>query len=171
MPNSHNKEEVKILTKKIKDATAIYFAEYHGLNVKDITSLRGLFFEKNIEFRVSKNTLLKIACKNNNFNKIDEFLTGSTAVAFSYDDPSLPAKVFKDFTKERDLPSVKGIIFDGSIMDGKQFDKIANMPSKKELLSKLAMLLVSPMLKFALTVKSPMHDLVNILNQLKGNKD
>ena len=49
MPNSHNKKEVKILTDKIKDATAVYFAEYHGLNVEDITSLRGLFFEKNIE--------------------------------------------------------------------------------------------------------------------------
>ncbi|GIR22800.1 hypothetical protein CM15mP37_03050 [bacterium] len=116
MPNSQNKEEVKVLTDKIKDATAIYFAEYHGLNVEDITSLRSLFFEKNIEFRVSKNTLLKIACKNNNYNEIDEFLTGSTAVAFAYDDPSLPAKVFKDFTKERDLPSVKGIIFDGNIL-------------------------------------------------------
>ena len=52
------------------------------------------------------------------------------------------------------LPYVKGIIFDGDILDGKQFDKIANMPSKKELLSKLSMLLVSPMLNFALTVKS-----------------
>ena len=44
MPNSQNKEEVKILTNKIKDATAVYFAEYHGLNVEDITSLRKLFF-------------------------------------------------------------------------------------------------------------------------------
>jgi large subunit ribosomal protein L10 len=171
MPNSQNKEEVKVLTDKIKDATAIYFAEYHGLNVEDITSLRSLFFEKNIEFRVSKNTLLKIACKNNNYNEIDEFLTGSTAVAFAYDDPSLPAKVFKDFTKERDLPSVKGIIFDGNILDGKQFDKIANLPSREELLSKFVMLLGSPMLNFALTVKSPMHDFVNILNQLKDKKD
>ena len=171
MPNSQNKEEVKILTEKIKDATAVYFAEYHGLNVEDMTELRGLFFEKNIEFRVSKNTLLKIACKNNNFNEIDKFLTGSTAVAFAYDDPSLPAKVFKDFTKERDLPSVKGIIFDGDILGGKQFDKIANLPSKDELLSKLAMLLSGPMLKFATTVNSPMHDFVNILNQLKDKKD
>tara|TARA_B100000609_G_scaffold188879_1_gene175414 strand:- start:616 stop:1131 length:516 start_codon:yes stop_codon:yes gene_type:complete len=171
MPNSQNKEEVKILTGKIKDATAVYFAEYHGLNVEDINSLRSLFFKKNIEFRVSKNTLLKIACKNNNFNEIDKFLSGSTAVAFAYDDPSAPAKVFKDFTKERDLPSVKGIIFDGNILDGKQFDKIANLPSKEELLSKLVMLLGSPMLKLALTVKSPMHDFVNILNQLKDKKD
>ena len=92
------------------------------MNVEDITSLRSLLFEKNIEFRVAKNTLLKIACKNNDFNEIDDFLTGSTAVAFAYDDPSLPAKVFKDFTKERDL-HVKGIIFDGNILDGKQFIK------------------------------------------------
>ena len=171
MPNSYNKKEVKILTDKIKDATAVYFAEYHGLNVEDITSLRGLFFEKNIEFRVSKNTLLKIACKNNNFNEIDYFLKGSTAVAFAYDDPSLPAKVFKEFSKERELPSVKGIIFDGNILDGKQFEKIANLPSKDELLSKLIMLLGSPMSNLALTVKSPMHDFVNILNQLKDKKD
>ena len=171
MPNSHNKDEVKILTDKIKDATAVYFAEYHGLNVEDITSLRGLFYEKNIEFRVSKNTLLKIACKNNNFNEIDDFLTGSTAVAFAYDDPSVPAKVLKAFTKERNLPSVKGIIFDGDILDGKQFDKIANLPSKEELLSKFVLLLGSSMQKFALTVKSPMHDFVNILNQLKDKKD
>ena len=171
MPNSQNKEEVKILTNKIKDATAVYFAEYHGLNVEDITSLRGLFFEKNIEFRVTKNTLLKIACKNNNFNEIDEFLTGSTAVAIAYDDPSVPAKVFKDFTKERDIPSIKGIIFDGDILDGKQFDKIANLPSKEELLSKLVMLLGSSILKLALTVKSPMNDFVNILNQLKDKKN
>ena len=52
MPNSKNNEEVKILTDKIKDATAVYFAEYHGLNVEDINSLRSLFFEKNIEFKI-----------------------------------------------------------------------------------------------------------------------
>ena len=171
MPNSQNKKEVKILTDKIKDASAVYFAEYHGLNVEDINSLRGLFFEKNIEFRVSKNTLIKIACKNNNFNDVDDFLKGSTAVAFAYDDPSLPAKVFKDFSKERELPSVKGIIFDGNILDGKQFDKIADLPSKDELLSKLVMLLLSPILNFALTVKSPMYNFVNVLNQLKDKKD
>ena len=171
MPNNQNIEEVKILTDKIKDATAVYFAEYHGLNVEDINSLRRLFFEKNIEFRVSKNTLLKIACKNNKFNEVDKFLSGSTAVAFAYDDPSVPAKVFKDFTNENDLPSVKGIIFDGNILDGEQFDKIANLPSKEELLSKLAMLISSPLLNLALTVKSPMHDFVNILNQLKDKKN
>tara|TARA_Y100000816_G_scaffold252441_1_gene203445 strand:+ start:117 stop:632 length:516 start_codon:yes stop_codon:yes gene_type:complete len=171
MPNIQNKEEVKVLTEKIKESTAVYFAEYHGLNVEDINSLRSLFFEKNIEFRVSKNTLLKIACKNNNFNEIDDFLKGSTAVAFAYDDPSIPAKVFKDFTKERGLPSVKGIIFDGDILDGKDFNKIANLPSKEELLSKLVVLFGSPILKFALTVKRPMHDFVNILNQLKDKKD
>ena len=57
MPNSQNKEEVKILTDKIKDATAVYFAEYHGLNVEDITSLRGLFFEK-----ISNSEFPKIHC-------------------------------------------------------------------------------------------------------------
>tara|TARA_Y100001935_G_scaffold254433_1_gene263478 strand:+ start:2908 stop:3420 length:513 start_codon:yes stop_codon:yes gene_type:complete len=170
MPNKHNKEEISILSDKIKKASAIYFAEYHGLNVEDITSLRKLFFKSNVEFRVSKNTLLKIAFSKNNFNEIDNFLKGSTAVAFAYDDPSVPAKVLKDFTKERDLPNVKGIIFDGNVLNGDQFKKIANLPSKDELLSNLISIFKSPISKFALTIKSPMQDFVSILTQIKENK-
>ncbi len=170
MPNKHNKEEISILSDKIKKASAIYFAEYHGLNVEDITSLRKLFFKSNVEFRVSKNTLLKIAFSKNNYNEIDNFLKGSTAVAFAYDDPSVPAKVLKDFTKERDLPNVKGIIFDGNILNGDQFKKIANLPSKEELLSNLISIFRSPISKFAITINSPMQDFVSILTQIKENK-
>ena len=63
------------------------------------------------------------------------------------------------------------MIFDGSILDGKQFEKIANLPSKDELLSKFVTLLGSPIQNFALTIKSPMHNFLNVLNQLKDKKD
>ena len=68
---------------------------------------------------------------------------GSTAVAFAYDDPSFLLKFLKILQK-KETSIRKGIIFDGNILDGKQFDKIANLPSKEELLSKLVMLLGSP---------------------------
>ena len=171
MPNKENIKEVELLTDKIGKASAIYFAEYHGLNVEDITELRKSFFENKIEFRVSKNSLLKIAIKNNNLNGIDDYLNGSTAIALAYDDPALPARVIKEFTKERDLPVVKGMLFDGDVIDGKDFKRIADLPSKDELLSKFVAMLNSPITKFAMTINSPMSNLTNVLNQLKDTKN
>ena len=171
MPNKENIKEVELLTDKIGKASAVYFAEYHGLNVEDITELRKSFFENNIEFRVSKNSLLKIAIKNNNLNGIDSYLNGSTAIALAYDDPALPAKVIKEFTRERDLPIVKGMFFDGAVIEGKDFKRIADLPSKDELLSKFVAMLNSPITKFAMTINSPMSNLNNVLNQLKDTKN
>lgn len=171
MPNKENIKEVELLTDKIGKASAIYFAEYHGLNVEDITELRKSFFENKIEFRVSKNSLLKIAIKNNNLNGVDGYLNGSTAIALAYDDPALPARVIKEFTKERDLPIVKGMLFDGDVIDGKDFKRIADLPSKDELLSKFIAMLNSPITKFAMTISSPMSNLNNVLNQLKDTKN
>ena len=171
MPNKENIKEVELLTDKIGKASAIYFAEYHGLNVEDITELRKSFFENKIEFRVSKNSLLKIAIKNNNLNGIDDYLNGSTAIALAYDDPALPARVIKEFTRERDLPVVKGMLFDGDVIDGKDFKRIADLPSKDELLSKFVAMLNSPITKFAMTINSPMSNFINVLNQLKDTKN
>ena len=171
MPNKENIKEVELLTDKIGKASAVYFAEFHGLNVEDITELRKSFFENNIEFRVSKNSLLKIAIKNNNLNGIDSYLNGSTAIALAYDDPALPAKVIKEFTKERDLPVVKGMLFDGDVIDGKDFKRIADLPSKDELLSIFVAMLNSPITKFAMTINSLMSNLNNVLNQLKDTKN
>ena len=70
MPNKKNISNVKELTDKLSRAKSIYFTDYLGLNVSDVTSLRKKFFESNVEYLVVKNTLLKIACKNNNFNEI-----------------------------------------------------------------------------------------------------
>jgi len=69
--------------------------EYIGLNVEDLTSLRREFSLNNVEFKVAKNTLLKIAAKNNSMDGLNSFLSGSTAIALSYEDPTSPARVLK----------------------------------------------------------------------------
>ena len=102
MPSQKNIDEVMQLTEKLDKATAVYFTDYLGLDVLSVTELRSEFFEASVEFKVVKNTLLKLAANNINLEGLDDFLIGSTAIAISYDEPTAPAKVLKKFTENHD---------------------------------------------------------------------
>lgn len=170
MPNKKNINDVEILTEKLSKAKSVYFTDYLGLNVLDVTMLRKKFFESDVEYLVVKNTLLKIASSKNKIQLGDEVFSGSTAVALSYDDPVQAAKIIKSFLKEHDLPSVKGILFEGSYLDSDQFNNIANLPSKDESLTKLVIMLKSPVHNFANLLSAPMVSFVNVLKGLEKNK-
>tara|TARA_B100001996_G_scaffold378672_1_gene363199 strand:- start:238 stop:753 length:516 start_codon:yes stop_codon:yes gene_type:complete len=170
MPNQKNIEQVQELKDIFSKAKAVYFTEYHGLNVTEVTELRSEFFKSDVEFKVAKNTLIRLAAAESKIEGVDEFLKGSTAIAISYDEPVSPAKVIKNFTKDRDLPNVKGILFEGEVLPGDDFKRLADMPSKDELLAQLIRMLGSPIQKFASTLSSPMQDTVSVLNNLKEQK-
>ena len=170
MPSVKNINSVKELSVKLDKAKAIYFTDYLGLDVVSVTKLRKNFVEKDVEFTVAKNTLIKLAAKEVGISGIDEFLEGPTAIAFSYDDPTDPARVIKEFLKDFDKPSVKGMIFDGEIFTSDQFDKIANLSSKEQLLSKLVGMLNSPMSKLSSVLNSSVSGLLGRLTQLNSKK-
>ena len=170
MPNLKNIEKVKELSNSFQKAKAIYFTEYHGLNVEQITRLRSMFFKENVDYKVAKNTLIKIALKNSEISDLDSLLSGSTAVAIAYDEPVSPAKIIKEFSKDFDLPSVKGILFEGQYFEGEHYKSLADLPSKEELVAKFAIMLNSPMCKLLSTINAPMQNLVGLLNSLKQTK-
>jgi large subunit ribosomal protein L10 len=170
MPSKFNTDQVELLTEKISKAKAIYFTDFLGLDVSNVTRLRSEFFKSSVEYIVAKNTLIKIAAKNNKINGIDEFLSGPTALAISYGEPISPAKILKEFIKSNELPNVKGILFDGEVFPGEDFNRIAAISTREESLSKLILLFRSPLVQFMNVVKSPMVKLVNVLNNLKENK-
>ena len=170
MPNSKNIEQVKELSDSFSRAKAVYFTEYHGLNFGDLTRLRSEFFKADVEYKVAKNTLIKLAAEENKISGLEELLKGSTALAIAYDEPVSPAKVIKEFTKENDLPSVKGILFEGQFLPGEEFKKLASLPSKEESLSILVTMLKSPMQKLASTLNAPLQSLAGVLNNLKEKK-
>ena len=170
MPNDKNVKNVKLLTEKMSKAKSIYFTDYLGLDVTEITKLRKEFFANDVEFMVVKNTLLKIASENNKISLSEDLFLGSTAVAISYEEPVAAAKIIKNFNKDHDLPSVKGILFEGDYLPAEEFNKIASLPSKEESIAKFAMMIKSPMQKLATMLKSPMSDFVNVLNNIKENK-
>ena len=171
MPNQKNIKNVELLTDKLSKAKSIYFTDYLGLNVSDVTALRKKFFECNVEYLVVKNTLLKIASEKNEIKLSGNLFAGSTAIALSYDEPIAAAKVIKGFLKDHDLPIVKGLVFDGAYHDADQFEKIADLPSKEESFTVLAIMLNSPMQNFVNVLSSSMIKVVNVLEAIKNNKN
>ena len=170
MPSVKNINSVKELSVKLDKAKAIYFTDYLGLDVVSVTKLRKNFVEKDVEFTVAKNTLIKLAAKEVGISGVDEFLEGPTAIAFGYEDPTDPARVIKEFLKDFDKPSVKGMILDGEIFASDQFDKIANLPSREQLLSQLVGMLNSPMSKLSSTLNGSVSGLLGRLTQLNSKK-
>ena len=170
MPSEKNQDELAQLTEKLDKAKAVYFTDFLGLDVSSITELRSEFFKASIEYKVAKNTLLKLAAKNINLEGLDDFLVGSTAIAISYDEPTAPAKVLKKFTENHDKPEVKAILFDGEVLDGSEYLKFATLPTKDELLTKLVLMLNSPITILARTLSGSMTNFVNGLNNLKNTK-
>jgi|TARA_B100000959_G_C14955643_1_gene613582 large subunit ribosomal protein L10 len=170
MPNKKNIKQVKELSESLSKAKAVYFTEYHGLDVGEITKLRSEFFKVDVDYKVVKNTLIKLAANDNEIQVEDDLLKGSTALAISYDEPVSPAKVIKNFKKDNELPKVKGILFDGEFIPGAEYDRLADLPSKEELLAKLVAMLNSPLQKLVSTLNAPMQNALGILNSLKEDK-
>ena len=170
MPSKKNIEQYEKLSDKFSKAKAVYFTEYHGLKVSEITRLRNMFFKSDVEYLVAKNTLLRKVADERKIDGLGDVLKGSTAIAISYNEPVSPAKVIKDFVKENDLPNVKGILFNGVILPGEDFKRLADMPSKDEMLAQLALMLKSPIQKFVSTISSPMQKALGVLNNLKEKK-
>jgi large subunit ribosomal protein L10 len=175
MPNQNNVNSLESIREKVSAASAIYFTDYVGLTVEETNALRSQFHEANVEYRVLKNTLVSIAVKEAGYEGLEEVLKGPTALAFGKEDPTAPARVIKEFlTKEgkaKEKPAVKGLVFEGQVMDASYYVKLANLPSKEELLAKLLGGLQSPMQNTLSVLQAPMRNLVGALMSLKETKN
>lgn len=170
MPSEKNIIKVKELQDTFSKASAVYFTEYHGLDVENITKLRSEFYNAEIDYKVAKNTLLKRALDGNLNEDVENILHGSTAIAVSYDEPVAPAKVIKSFNKKNNLPKVKGILFEGEFLPGEEFNRLADMPSKDEMLAQLVLMFNSPLQKLVSTISAPLSNAIGVLDSLKQQK-
>ena len=173
MPNAKKIELVESLSEKIKSSSALYFTKYTGMNVEQAAKLRKSFTDNSVEFLVSKNTLIKIATEQAGFDKnlFNEFLSGQIAIAYANNDPTAPARVIKDFSKDNKCLEVVGLFFDGQLYSPDKYKEIANLPSKEELLTKFVVALNYPMTSVLYSLKATMNNVVNVLNNLKEQKD
>jgi large subunit ribosomal protein L10 len=161
-------EQVDALRAKVASANSLVAVDFRGMTVDDANSLRAKLREaggKQIEYRVTKNTLLKIATRGTKHEPLAMHLEGPTAIAIAFDEPSAMAKVLVAFAKENAKFRIKGGVVEGELVDPAGVAVLALLPSKLELRGMLAGTLQSPLRNLAGTLQSLLGHLRNALEQ------
>ena len=133
-------------------ALSAVLADYHGVAVGDLTELRKTARENKVYLRVVRNTLLKRAVADTEFECIQEVLIGPTILAFSQEDPGAAARVLKDFAKENDNFEIKALSVGGKLLEASQIDVLAKLPTHDQALSILMSVILAPVTKLARTL-------------------
>ena len=145
-------EAVKNLAEDLKTSNLILLVDYRGITVEAATKLRKEVRETNAEYRVIKNNIIKRALNANGESGLDELLEGPTALITSKEDYLAPAKAIYNFTKKNDFYKIKGGIIEGKVMTAEEIITLAKLPSRQELLAKLAGALLGNITKLAATL-------------------
>jgi len=159
MKRSDKEQLVSELRDKIKGASALYFTDFTGLNVKRMTELRRRFRKAGIDYVVIKNTLALRAV--NESGLTGSRLKGPTGVVVAKD-AITAAKVLVDFAKENDQkPAMKGGLYEGNAIDEATVKKLATMPTREEALSQLVSAFNSVLMMFALALEARKEQVEN----------
>jgi len=157
-------QQVGELKDKLAKTASIVLADYRGIDVPTVTSLRDEFRKVQCEYKVYKNTLVKLAIKGTKMEALGKYLEGPTAVIFSYESPSAPAKVATKIAKDQEKFVLKGGYFEGSVLDVKGVEGLATMPGKDELRAKLLATFMAPATDFVRTLSAGAQNFVYLLS-------
>ena len=151
---AQKEKEVKELAEKMKDASLVLLVDYRGINVADVTSLRKSVREIGAEYSVIKNNITRRALKECGIDSLDEVLTGPTAVIIAQEEYLPALKAIYKFAKENDFYKIKGGVLDGKVVTVDELTVLAQLPSREELIAKLAGCLLANVSKLAATLEA-----------------
>jgi large subunit ribosomal protein L10 len=142
---------VSEIASQLEKAQAVIVAENRGLSVEAVTRLRAKARKSGLYLRVLKNTLARRAVKGTPFEALTGQLSGPLVYGIAQD-PVSGAKVLAEFAKENELFVIKGGAMPNAMMSSTDVKALATMPSREELLAKLAGTLQAPIAKLARTL-------------------
>lgn len=154
------------LKDKFGRATSVFVVDYCGLGVKQMESLRGGLRGaegSESEFRVTKNSVLRLASAGGPAEGLSEHFKGTTSIAMSFGDPVSLAKTLVDFGKENDAFELRGGLLDGEVLDTAGIATLATLPSLDELRGKIVGLLQAPAGKLARLLNEPAAQMARVV--------
>ena len=168
--NLQQKEAVVAeVASEVAGAQAIVLAENRGMPVADMTQLRAKARASGVYFRVVKNTLVRRAVAGTPYEKLSERMVGPLAYGIGKD-PVAVAKVLNDFAKGHEKFVITAGAMGGQVMSAKDVAALASLPSREELLSKLAGTMQAPIAKFVRTLNEVPGRFVRTLAAVRDAK-
>ena len=151
-------EQKQVVINEIKDrlekAESVVLVDGIGLTVGQDTELRKKLREAGVDYKVYKNTMINFAVQDTEFEGLKDHLTGPTAMAFSYEDATAAARIIAGEAKEFKNLEFKAGVVEGLVYDSVGIEKIAQIPAREVLLSRLLGSFKAPMGSFARVVKA-----------------
>lgn len=147
-----------------------YLVDFKGMTVSEDAELREAVAKAKITYRVVKNTLARLAVEGTPLEPIRDKFVGTTAIATTPDDPVTTAKVLSEFAKNHAKFVFKAGIVDGRVIDVADIEKLATMPSKEELISKMMYVLNSGAQRLATVTSAVARDLTIVVSEAKAKE-
>jgi len=171
--------QVDAIRERFENATSAVLLQFRGLDVASVTALRNDFRSAGVDYKVVKNTLVKLAVADTALD-VDGFkdaLVGETAIAWSYEDPSAAAKIVKEFRKDEiqaEKLTIKCAVLENAVMEADRVESVlATMPGKDEVRAMLLAQLMAPAQSLVRQLTAPGQNLAYLLDargrQLEDN--
>lgn len=166
--NKNEKTEIIAEAKElIEKSTAVYVADYSGVNVADISELRNQFRKEGVTYKVFKNTLFKRALsETGKYSKLADNLEGMSGFAFAFDNPVAPAKIIKKYFDANKKFSLKACYIETEFYSGNQLDQLATLPTKADLIAGILSSINAPASGIVGSINAVFRDLVSVIDQI-----
>jgi large subunit ribosomal protein L10 len=171
MTRSEKTAAIEALKDKLSNIDFFYLADSSTLTVEQVNTFRGMCFEKGIEMKVMKNTLIKKALESapeeKNYQKLYEALKGHTALLFT-ETANAPAKVIKEFRKDGEKPKLKAAYIESDVFLGdEKLEELSKLKSNEDLIGDVITLLQSPAKNVISALQSSGSTLSGLLKALE----
>jgi len=161
MNRTEKKQYVEQINDAVKQSASVVVVHYKGLSVDKINELRFNMRKAGAGFKVTKNTLTKLALKDTAYEGLTEHLTGPTAIGYS-DDPVAPAKILVEFAKDNEHLKLLGGAFGEKALDVSGIEQLAKMPSLDELRATILSMINTPATRIAGVLQAPAGQLARV---------
>jgi len=163
---------IEELHEKLKKAKAVVLTDFKGIKVEQMNELRRKLCEADVEYKVVKNTLIRRAAKGTALEKIkDEEIVDNNALAITYMDPVILAKVLAEFKKKIEQFQLKSGILEGKVLRPEDIEALAKLPNREVLLAQLLGAMNAVPRNFVSLLYGVIAKFLNVLEAIKKEKE
>jgi large subunit ribosomal protein L10 len=172
MDRAQKADLIKDIRSNFDRMSSAVFIDFTGMTVEEVTKLRDAFRAKGVTYKVVKNTLVEKALSDVAYvGKLGDALRGMTGIAWSFEEPSVAAKLLKDLSRENEKLKIKAGVLEGEVLSARAVeDQLATLPGKDEMRATLLATLMAPAQRFVMLLNAPAREFVGVL-AAKQRKD
>ena len=162
---------VTALHTSANEASTAVVADYTGMQVAELTALRGEARAAGVELKVVRNTLARRAFSDTSFACLNEVLSGPCLFAFSREDPGAGARLLRAFAKKHEIFKVKALALSNQLLPANQIDRLADLPTREVALARLMGLMRMPVQRIAQIMQAIPQRMVHTIVAVRDSKN